>query len=98
MRPAEIFYANDFLIAVAASEKRLWLKPEVVLCDFELAFMNAVAEVFPGSRIQGCLFHFTQSIWRYAVTECRLKKRYSEVVFLFLSINSFSLQSLLILS
>ncbi|XP_048238999.1 uncharacterized protein LOC124150077 [Haliotis rufescens] len=32
--------------------------------DFERAAHNAVTDVFPGTLVRGCFFHFTQCIWR----------------------------------
>lgn len=45
------------------------LNPQIIMCDFELAFMNAARAVFPDAQTKGCLFHFTQSIWRYLVSK-----------------------------
>ena len=36
-----------------------------ITCDFELGFIRACEVVFPESRIQGCFFHFMQSMWRH---------------------------------
>ena len=30
-----------------------------------MAAMNAVCEVFPGTRLDGCFFHFAQANWRH---------------------------------
>ena len=40
--------------------------PEVkgTVLDFEAAMWNAIREVLPGVAIRGCLFHFTQAVWR----------------------------------
>ncbi|XP_028408207.1 uncharacterized protein LOC114530782 [Dendronephthya gigantea] len=35
-----------------------------VVIDFEHALWQAVAKVFPGASVQGCVFHWTQAIWR----------------------------------
>ncbi|XP_052127756.1 uncharacterized protein LOC127750338 [Frankliniella occidentalis] len=40
------------------------LQPEIIMQDFELAAMNAAKALFPNVQIKGCLFHFSQSIWR----------------------------------
>ena len=45
-------------------QKRPHLSPEVVILDFEKAAHKALMREFPGTRIQGCLFHLSQSVWR----------------------------------
>lgn len=40
------------------------LHPTIVMQDYELAAMNAAKAVFPNAQIKGCLFHFSQSMWR----------------------------------
>lgn len=37
---------------------------EVVYSDFEIAAMNAVQDLIPSARIQGCFFHLSQSVYR----------------------------------
>jgi len=34
------------------------------MCDFELAVWKALHNVFPDTVVKGCVFHFTQAIWR----------------------------------
>lgn len=47
-----------------AGNQNLLFNPQVVHCDFEMAAMNAVrAEI--GVEPTGCLFHFTQNIYRH---------------------------------
>lgn len=41
------------------------LQPKKVICDFEKGLMLAVETEFPLTRIRGCYFHFTQSLWRH---------------------------------
>jgi MULE transposase domain len=41
------------------------LQPDKVVCDFEKGLMMAVETEFPNTRIAGCYFHFTQSLWRH---------------------------------
>ena len=38
--------------------------PSDVICDFEVAFINAVRNEIPGTSITGCFLHLCQSIWR----------------------------------
>jgi len=40
------------------------INPQTVTCDFELALINAIQGIFPFSKINGCLFHWKQAIWR----------------------------------
>ena len=37
---------------------------QCVVADFESVLWRAVEKVFPGVHIQGCVFHWTQAIWR----------------------------------
>ena len=37
---------------------------QCVVADFESALWRAVEKVFPGVHIRGCIFHWTQAIWR----------------------------------
>ena len=50
--------------------------PEVVISDFELAILGAVASEFPSSRTRGCWFHFSQAIFKHATNKLGLKKSY----------------------
>lgn len=53
------------------------LSPQMILADFELAFMNAAQDIFPTSTMHGCLFHFTQAVWKMAVNK-GLKVQYNQ--------------------
>lgn len=61
----------------AALDNNKELNPQYFVTDFELASMNAINQVFPGTSCQGCLFHFSQSLWKHAVVSCGLKASYS---------------------
>ena len=37
--------------------------------DFEKAILNAVQIVFPGVKLYGCYFHFSQNLWRNVQTK-----------------------------
>ena len=40
------------------------IKLQCVVADFETALWQAVENVFPHVHLQGCLFHWTQAVWR----------------------------------
>jgi len=40
------------------------LRPGKIVLDFEQAILLAVETELPGTRLSGCYFHFTQSLWR----------------------------------
>lgn len=61
-----------------AREIGFTLNPARVHCDFELAAINAVEHVLPNATIAGCLFHLAQTIHRYGVNHCGLKRAYRE--------------------
>lgn len=60
-----------------AGECNFDLNPQIILSDFELAFMNAARATFVNSSIKGCLFHFTQAIWKKTVV-LGLKQQYKD--------------------
>ena len=35
-----------------------------VICDFEAGLWGAVTEVLPSVKLQGCMFHWRQAVWR----------------------------------
>ncbi len=53
------------------------LEPATVCIDFEAAMIGAIQEEFHNTRIRGCLFHFSQALWR-KVQELGLAVRYKE--------------------
>lgn len=78
-RKTESFYTRMLNQLIShANQLNLQLNPDIVMSDFELAFINAATICFPNSQIKGCLFHFTQSIWRQTVMK-GLKRQYTEV-------------------
>lgn len=55
------------------------MDPEIIISDFEQAFIGAAAEVFPNSEFHGCYFHYKQSIYR-CVQHHGLQTRYGQDV------------------
>ena len=49
--------------------------PGTFCIDYESAVITAIDELFPNSRVRGCLFHYSQALWRYVQT-CGLVQRY----------------------
>lgn len=45
---------------------RLGLKIELFKCDFEIAIINGVKEVFPSALISGCYYHYNRAVWKQA--------------------------------
>ena len=54
-------------------------KPRVktIIGDFERAIWNALTAVYPDVQLKGCLFHWTQALWR-KTQELGLQRAYSE--------------------
>ena len=45
----------------------LKLNPKLIMVDFEKAAIKAFRRAFPSVRIKGCLFHFTNAIFKKVV-------------------------------
>lgn len=60
------------------------LAPQYIICDFELAAINAFQEKYLNVTMQGCLFHLGQNIIK-KIVECGLKASYgsSEIMRVF---------------
>ncbi|KAG0437181.1 hypothetical protein DMUE_3839 [Dictyocoela muelleri] len=52
--------------------------PEYIILDFEVAPRKSFAKFFPKSKFGGCLFHFSQNIWR-KIQELDLVTEYNKV-------------------
>ncbi|XP_072942830.1 uncharacterized protein [Epargyreus clarus] len=53
----------EILFSMLKSALPDW-NPEIFKCDYEVAPMNAMRNVFVNISISGCYFHFTQAIWK----------------------------------
>ena len=51
-------------------------QPKSITCDFEAAFIAACRDIFDKAELNGCFFHFKQSMWR-KVQECGLAAEYT---------------------
>ncbi|CAF0743029.1 unnamed protein product [Didymodactylos carnosus] len=40
------------------------MNPQRLTCDFEQATINSFVDIFPHIKINGCFFHYAQSLWR----------------------------------
>lgn len=47
------------------SELPSW-SPDIFHCDFELAAINALTEVFPNIQLKGCFYHWSRAMWKKA--------------------------------
>lgn len=54
-----------------ANERSLIFNPKKFQIDFEIGVIKALKLIFPHSEIKGCLFHYSQCIWR-SVQSCNL--------------------------
>lgn len=45
--------------------------------DYEFGAWFAICQIFPTVAIKGCIFHWTQAVWRH-VQSCGLSKAYKE--------------------
>lgn len=54
-------------------EKCLY-KVKNFICDFELAIIAAIKNLFVGVKINGCIFHYSQSLFR-KIQKCGLQKK-----------------------
>jgi hypothetical protein len=65
------------LVSEAAMRYGMQFQPHTVCIDFESAMIAAVQEVLNNARIRGCLFHFSQALWR-KIQDLGLTIRYKE--------------------
>ncbi|KAG0439789.1 hypothetical protein DMUE_2189 [Dictyocoela muelleri] len=43
--------------------------PKLIIIDFEMAALVSIKQIFPESRVEGCFFHLSQSIYRQVQKE-----------------------------
>ncbi|XP_046552864.1 uncharacterized protein LOC124262421 [Haliotis rubra] len=62
---ATVTYDRAFRLLKEAVEARgLQMSPQHIQMDFESAAKNAVSVNFPTTLWRGCLFHYTQCVWK----------------------------------
>ena len=49
--------------AVCIESNRVRIDPELMISDYEMAILTAVASKFPNGRAKGCYFHLSQVIF-----------------------------------
>ena len=52
------------LYNLACKGRNLQILPRRITVDFELGLLQAVELQFLTAKIQGCFYHYSQSIWR----------------------------------
>ena len=52
------------LYNLACEGRNLQILPRRITVDFELGLLQAVELQFLTAKIQGCFYHYSQSIWR----------------------------------
>ena len=65
------------LICASAVRFGMQFSPQTICIDFEAAVITTIRHQFPNVRIRGCLFHYSQALWR-KVQELGLSGRYKE--------------------
>lgn len=68
-------FADLLCIAVTASQLGIEFKPNVILVDFESAMIEAIHEQLPATNVLGCLFHYSQCLFR-AIQRLGLVEKY----------------------
>ncbi len=73
----EIYRRLFRLLQDKAAENNLIFNPQNFQIDFESSVVQSLRVIFPNAAIHGCLFHFTQCIWR-KVQNLGLSKLFKE--------------------
>lgn len=63
------------IVKDAVAERHLPLQPTSIMVDFEVGLINAIQDEFPNADAKGCLFHFSQAVWRH-IQHLGLTQRY----------------------
>ena len=58
------------LVVIKLRELIPEFSPKIPLSDFEKAPRNVFKRFYPGLKISGCWFHFTQAIWKKTQSLC----------------------------
>lgn len=66
----------DRTINAVVNSRVAILQPEYIICDFEVAIINACRKLFPLSKLSGCLYHLTKNLLRRVQHE-KLFRKYS---------------------
>ncbi|CAF0975804.1 unnamed protein product [Brachionus calyciflorus] len=81
-RKAQALYTH-FLSKI---REKLNIFPSSFTSDFQIAFIKSVQSIFPGTPVNGCYFHFKQSMWPkiqelgLSVGYCKDQKVYNSLV------------------
>ena len=60
----EVYNDCFTMLKSACQDRNLNVLPRKITVDFELGLLQAVELQFPTAKIQGCFYHYSQSIWR----------------------------------
>ena len=69
---------TDFFTTILNSVRRInnnGNDPDGFLVDFELAAINAIQNVLPGSQVSGCFYHLSSSLWKH-IQRAGLQEQY----------------------
>ena len=62
--------------------KKFSLNPSPILIGFEQDAINAINNVFPQASVEGCHFHYAQSVWRqikkYSLVKCNVNSQFEK--------------------
>ncbi|CAF4616249.1 unnamed protein product, partial [Didymodactylos carnosus] len=60
-----IVYSKILIHLIELGKKfNVIMNPERLTCDFEQSTISSFNDVFPNIKINGCFFHYAQSLWR----------------------------------
>ena len=64
VKSREVYNECFTMLKSACQDRSLDVLPRKITIDFELGLLQAVKLQFPTAKIQGCFYHYSQSIWR----------------------------------